>query len=173
MSKIKNKENCILLPNEGNHYCFGCSPKNPSGMSMEFYTNEKRDSVLSWYSVPDHLCGWGNMVHGGIVSTLLDEAMGWACITILQKFFLSKSIAVDFFKPVLIGKEIRVKGNVLKINDEREAVLQGFIYNDENDICAKSSSVVSLFTLEFVKEMGVLDEGMLSYFEQSWNRSVN
>jgi len=173
MSKIKKRENCILLPNKGNHNCFGCSPKNPSGMSMEFYTNEKRDSVLSWYSIPDHFCGWGNVVHGGIVSTLLDEAMGWACITILQNFFLSKSITVDFFKPVLIGKEIRVEGNVLKVNDERETVLQGFIYNDENDICAKSSSIVSLFTLDFVRKMGVLDEGMLSYFEQSWNRNNN
>ena len=170
MPKIENRDNYILLPNEGNHNCFGCSPKNQSGMFMEFYTDEERDSVLSWYSVPDHLCGWGNMVHGGIVSTLLDEAMGWACITILRKFFLSKSIAVDFVKPVLLGKEIRVEGSVLKINNEREAVLQGFIYNDGNDICAKSSSVVSLFTLEFVRKMGVLDEGMLSYFEQSWNR---
>jgi uncharacterized protein (TIGR00369 family) len=167
MSKIENRENYTLLPNSDFHNCFGCSSRNASGMHMKFYVNEKMDSVVSWYSVPDHLCGWGDMVHGGIVSTMLDEAMGWACIAILRKFFLSKNIAVDFIKPVFIGKELRVEGNVLKINSEREAVMQGLIFNDNNEICVKSSSVVSLFTLEAIKKMGVIDDKILSYFEQT------
>jgi uncharacterized protein (TIGR00369 family) len=167
MSKIEKRGNYTLLPNSNFHNCFGCSPRNDSGMHMKFYVNEKMDSVVSWYSVPDHLCGWGDVVHGGIISTMLDEAMGWACITILRKFLLSKNIAVDFMKPVFIGKEIRVEGNVLKINSEREAVMQGLIFNDNNDICARSSSVVSLFTLEAVKKMGVIDDKILRYFEQT------
>jgi len=171
MSKIENRDNYILLPNSEDHNCFGCSPKNPSGMYMKFYTNEKRDSVLSWYSVPAHFCGWGDVVHGGIVSTILDEAMGWASLVILRKLFLSKTMAVDFLKPVLIGKELRAVGNVLKINSEREAVVQGCIYNDSSEICARSSSVISLFTLEAVREMGIMDEKMLRSIEQLMNIS--
>ncbi|MCP4750819.1 MAG: PaaI family thioesterase [Proteobacteria bacterium] len=167
MPEIETRENCTLLPNTDIHNCFGCSPRNSSGMHMKFYMNENGDSVLSWYSVPEHLCGWGDIVHGGIVSTMLDEAMGWACISLLRKLLFSKSIAVDFIKPVLIGREITVVGNVLEINSEREAVMQGFIYDENNEVCAKSSSVVSLFTLESVRKMGLMDEEMLDYFEQS------
>lgn len=138
---------------------------------MKFYAAEKLDSVISWLKVPDHLCGWSNLVHGGIISTMLDEAMGWAVLIILKKLVFSKSITVDFIKPVLIGKEISVKGMVNKINSEREAILQGYIYNDENEICAQSSSLVSLFTLETSRKMNVMDEGMFRSLEKYMNIS--
>jgi uncharacterized protein (TIGR00369 family) len=138
---------------------------------MKFYTTDSRASVVSWLTVPDHLCGWSNLVHGGIISTMLDEAMGWAGLIILKKMVISKSITVDFIKPVLIDKEIKVKGMVNKINSEREAILQGYIYNDKNEICAQSSSLVSLFSLETIKKMGFMDEGMSRALEKYMNIS--
>ena len=59
------------LPNSGNHNCFGCSPVNPSGLQMKFYANE--DKVFSEVTIPDHLCGWSNIAHGGVLTTILDE----------------------------------------------------------------------------------------------------
>lgn len=170
--KIENRDDYILLPNGGNHTCFGCSPKNRSGLQMKFYSTERRDAVVSWLTVPEHLCGWSNVVHGGIISTILDEAMGWAALVILKKLVVSKSITVDFIKPVLIGKEIRVEGKVSKINSAREAVLQGCIYNDNSEICARSSSLVSLFSSESMRKMGFTDQKMLSDMEQVMNMSL-
>ncbi len=170
MQKVENGETYTLLEVSDLHNCFGCSPRNPQGMFMEFHMNEKKDSVMSWYTVPDHLCGWGEVVHGGIVSTMLDEAMGWACLYILQKLLLSKTLNVEFLKPVLTGKEIRVAGSVKSIDSERKAVMQGVIYDDANDLCARCSSTVSLFTLESIRKMGVLDERMLTHMEQSFDR---
>ncbi|MCJ7664874.1 MAG: PaaI family thioesterase [Desulfobacterales bacterium] len=167
--KTENRDEYILLPNGGNHNCFGCSPRNRSGLQMKFYSTERRQAVVSWLTIPDHLCGWSNLVHGGIISTILDEAMGWAAVVILKKLVVSKSITVDFIKPVLIGKEIRVEGNVGKINSEREAVLQGCIYNDNGEICARSSSLFSLFSLESIKKMGFVDQDMLGDMEQVMN----
>lgn len=149
---VENKDGFILVPAGENINCFGCSLKNKSGLQMKFYTTEQLDSVISWLKVPGHLCGWSNLVHGGIISTMLDEAMGWAGLVILKKLVVSKSITVDFIKPVLIGKEISVKGMVNTINSEREAALQGYIYNVENEICAQSSSLASLFSLETLKK---------------------
>ncbi len=139
---------------------------------MKFYSTERRDSVVSWLTVPDHLCGWSNLVHGGIISTILDEAMGWAALVILKKLVVSKSITVDFIKPVLIGEKIRVEGNVTKINSEREAILRGYLYNDNREICARSSSLVSLFSSESIRKMGFTDQKMLSDMEQIMNVSL-
>jgi uncharacterized protein (TIGR00369 family) len=171
--KIENRDDYILLPNEGNHNCFGCSPRNRSGLKMNFYSTEKRDSVVSWLTVPDHYCGWSNLVHGGIISTMLDEVMCRAALVILKKLVVSKSIMVDFVKPVLIGSEIRVEGTVSKINSEREAVLQGCIYDDSSAICAQSSSLVSLFSSEDISKMGFMDQEMLNDMEQIMNVSLN
>jgi uncharacterized protein (TIGR00369 family) len=136
---------------------------------MKFYSSHRRDSVVSWLTVPDHLCGWSSLVHGGIISTILDEAMGWAAVVILKKLVISKSLTVDFIKPVLIGKEIRIEGKVSKINSEREAVLQGCIYDDNGEICAQSSSLFSLFSPESIKKMGFVDQDMLGDMEQVIN----
>lgn len=169
--KTENRDGYIPLPTGENQNWFGCSLKNKSGLQMKFYATEKLDSVISWLRVPDHLCGWSNLVHGGIIATMLDEAMGWAALIILKKMVVSKSITVDFLKPVLIGKEISVKGMVNKTDNEREAILQGYIYNDESDICARSSSLASLFSLETLKKMNVMDEGMFRALEKYMNIS--
>lgn len=170
--KTENREDYILLPSGENQNSFGCSPKNESGLHMKFYSTERRESVVSWLKVPDHLCGWSNLVHGGIISTMLDEAMGWAALIILKKLVVSKSITVDFLKPVLIGQEIRVEGNVREINSEREAMLQGFIFNDNGEMLARSSSLVSLFSLETLRKMGALDEKMFGDMEQYLNSDL-
>lgn len=170
--KTENRDGYILLPTGKNQNCFGCSPKNKSGLQMKFYTTEKKKSVVSWLTVPEHLCGWSNLVHGGIISTMLDEAMGWVALIILKKLAVSKSITVDFIKPVVIGKEIRVEGRVDTTNNEREAVLQGCIYNGNNDICARSSSLVSLFTFDAIRKTGFADEKMLRDMERIQDRSV-
>lgn len=170
MSRVESRDNYFLLPNSDRHNCFGCSQRNKSGLKMKFYTNKEVDLVVSWLSLPDQFCGWGNIVHGGIISTMLDEAMGWGALVILRKLVFTKSISVDFFNPVLTGKEIRVEGSVQKVNSEREAVLQGCIYSNDN-ICARSVSVASLFTLEYVRKIGVLDEEMLDGLERLMNQA--
>ena len=170
MSKIKSRDDYIPLSNSDRHNCFGCSQRNSSGLKMKFYTNKEVDLVVSWLSLPDQFCGWGNIAHGGIISTMLDEAMGWGALVILRKLVLSKTISVDFISPVLTGTEIRVEGSVQKINSEREAILQGCIYSNDN-ICARSMSVASLFTLEYIRKMGVLDEEMLGDLERLINQT--
>jgi hypothetical protein len=89
MSTDADKKNYMLLPNSDKHNCFGCSPNNEYGLHMKFYTNDKKDMVVSWFAVPDQYCGWGTMVHGGIISTMLDEAMGWGAAGELQLLYFN------------------------------------------------------------------------------------
>jgi uncharacterized protein (TIGR00369 family) len=159
-SKSMNKaENLKPVPNRGNHKCFGCSKNNPSGLQMKFFTDEK--SVFSWLTVPEHLSGWNNLVHGGVLSTILDEIMSWSAIYLLKKIILTKSITVDFMKPVFIGKELRVEGKVLEVMNHREALLEGFIYDKEDNLCAKSIGTFALIKPQIAKKLGFMDDEAL------------
>ena len=85
-----SKENHIKLPNTDINLCFGCGPDNKSGLQMEFFANSV--TVYSNISVPEHLCGWSKIVHGGVVTTILDEIMSWSafyCLLIqcFKKYF--------------------------------------------------------------------------------------
>ncbi len=174
MKEADTRDGYIELPKNTEPNCFGCSLKNPFGLKMDFYTNRNVDTVYSRFSVPVNYCGWSTLVHGGIISTMLDEAMGWAALVILGKLVLSKTISVEFKNPVVADTEIRVEAGVKELSGERKGVMQGFIYDSEDALCARATSDVSLFTLDYVKKMGALDGEMLAMLERlvSLRRSV-
>lgn len=54
-------------------YCFCCGEKNPLNLKMHFrYEDEK---ILSEVVFPKEYQGFNNIVHGGMIGTVLDEVM--------------------------------------------------------------------------------------------------
>ncbi len=152
------------VPNTGAHACFGCSPNNPHGLRMEFHSDG--DAVYSLLSIPSHLCGWGDIAHGGVVSTIMDEIMSWSSMFLLRRYILTRSITVDFLKPVRTGRRITAVGRVRERTSERAAVMEGLVYDEAGDLCARSSGTFALFTSEAIKKFGILDSGLLESFEE-------
>jgi uncharacterized protein (TIGR00369 family) len=151
------------LRSRANHKCFGCSQTNEYGLKMTFYGGD--DSVISKLAVPEHLCGWNNLVHGGVISTILDEVMGRGAIHLLKRLPMTKSFTVDFMKPVYIGSEINAEGRVLEVTGEREARLEGIIYNAEGAVCARSTGLFALFTPEAARKKGILSMEAINELE--------
>ena len=151
------------LPDRRDHNCFGCSPTNPAGLQLKFFTDE--ESVFTRVSVPDHLCGWDNLVHGGVLTTILDEIMGWAATHMLKKFTLTRSITVNFLKPAYAGTELRAEGRVLQVKSDREALMEGLIYNSQGVLCARSTGTFALFTASAINKLGIVDEETVNRLE--------
>jgi acyl-coenzyme A thioesterase PaaI-like protein len=58
--------------------CFACGPENAQGMQLRFEYGPGT-AKATW--VPQQrFAGWTTIVHGGVVATLLDEAMAHAAI---------------------------------------------------------------------------------------------
>ena len=53
--------------------CFICGPANPEGLQLTF--RREGDRAVADVSTPAHMCGWDGVTHGGIVYSLLDDAM--------------------------------------------------------------------------------------------------
>lgn len=151
------------LPNLDNHLCFGCSPINPKGLGMEFYAMD--DAIVSWLVVDEQYCGWQRVVHGGIIAAMLDEIMGRGALYLLKRLVMTKSIALDFFKPVATGKEIRVEGRVRDVADERNAVMEGVIFNHQGEPAARATGHFKLFSVETLRRRGGMDDSNLLAIE--------
>lgn len=54
-------------------YCFACGADNPRGLHLQF-RDEGEDCVCDYTPDREHQ-GWGDMLHGGIAATVLDETM--------------------------------------------------------------------------------------------------
>jgi len=163
MNYIHNTETYRPLPILENNKCFGCSPLNPSGLQMKFFADEK--SLVSSLTVPGHLCGWDRLVHGGVTATILDEIMSWTAITLLKRIILTKSMTIDFIKPIYVGHEVTVEGRVLERKSEREALMEGFLYNSKRVLCAKALGTFALFTPDTATRLGIMNKEDVKEFE--------
>ena len=123
-------------------------------------------SVTSHVTVPEHLCGWNNLVHGGVLSTILDEIMSWATIHLLKQIPMTKSIAVDFIKPVYVGSPLKVEGRVLEKIGRRDALMEGRILNADDECCVQATGRFALFSPAVAKRLKITDNKSLRWFEQ-------
>ena len=93
------------------HWCFACGQLNNSGLHLDFDVSRGR-AETTW--IPDRRHqGYDGTVHGGIVSALLDEAMGWA-IFHQGIWGVTAKINVTFRHPVAIGEHLRVIGEIAR-----------------------------------------------------------
>lgn len=146
------------LRNIDNH-CFGCGPENHHGLKMQFLSNGEQ--VRGNVTVPPHLRGWRNLVHGGILATIIDETMSWSAIHLLRRFILTKEMTVSYKKPVPVGTSLIATGYLRKRKDERNATMEATITDTHGDICCKGKGEFVLFTHEQFSEMKLLPEELL------------
>jgi len=152
------------LPNSRNHNCFGCSPSNSFGLQMKFLTDGT--AVYSQLEVPEHLCGWSNIVHGGVLTTILDEIMSWSAIHLLKQIALTRTLTVEFVKPVPVGRALRVEARVREADGKNDAVTDGVIYDSRGDACARATANFKVFSPAVARRLGIADEATIQWFER-------
>lgn len=94
------------------HGCFGCGAANPQGLHLRF-TPEAGGVRATFTPLPVHQ-GYEQVVHGGILSTLLDEAMAWA-VAAAGVWAVTGEMQVRFRRPLHVGEAISVHGEVTDI----------------------------------------------------------
>ncbi len=57
--------------------CYVCGSENPSGLHIEFHADGPDGCRAEYTARPEHT-GWPGIVHGGLLFTLMDEALAWA-----------------------------------------------------------------------------------------------
>ncbi len=91
--------------------CFGCGKSNPIGLKLRF-RNEDGVARCEFTPEPEHQ-GWPGVVHGGILSTILDEAMGWTALFNGKKTVTGK-LEIRFRRPARIGEPLVVEGRIAR-----------------------------------------------------------
>ena len=85
------------------HSCFVCGEANAIGLNLRFETDG--NLVKTHFTPrPEHI-GFKQVVHGGIIATLLDEIMVWACMTQSKRFAYCAELTVRFLNPLRPGEE--------------------------------------------------------------------
>jgi acyl-coenzyme A thioesterase PaaI-like protein len=95
------------------HNCFGCGSLNPAGLHLHFYATDDPDIIWApWIPTPAFE-GYGGIVHGGIVCTVLDEIMAWTLYS-RNAWAVTANMQTRFRAPVHIGTPVRLIGCVVR-----------------------------------------------------------
>jgi len=92
-----------------NQWCFACGPQNPFGLKLSF--SEENDTYISHFTgLPQHQ-GYDGIMHGGIVSTLLDEIMARYLYAKGLKAVTAR-LEIRYLKPTPLGVPLLIKGRI-------------------------------------------------------------
>ena len=105
-------ENLKPMAHAAQNQCFGCGPANPTGLQLEFLLAED-GSVVCLAAVPDPFDGHPGYLHGGIIATLLDEAMNKA-VRARGLTAMTGRIEIDYLRPVPSGAPLRIEGCIVR-----------------------------------------------------------
>jgi len=90
--------------------CFACGRRNPGGLQLRFEFDGREAGAEITFG--ERFQGYRGVVHGGLVSTALDEAM----VTVLNRqgeLALTAALSVRFLAPARVGEPLRVAATLV------------------------------------------------------------
>lgn len=153
------------LPKSEGYRCFACGTNNPLGLGMSFYSLGK--TVRSDLTLNEHHVGWENLAHGGIISTVLDEIMGWTVIAFKRVFFVTRSIQIHYLRPVEVNSPLTAVGEIEIDSAPKGCSTRGTLFDAHGKKLAEGQAEMAYLS---GKRLPLLPEqykkDMLKLFEQ-------
>ena len=91
--------------------CYACGAENEGGLHMQFRREGER--TVCEYTPCDYQQGYPGRMHGGLVMTMIDEAMGWAVYG-AREWGATARLNVRFRRPVRLDQALRIEAWITK-----------------------------------------------------------
>ncbi len=115
--------------------CFGCGGANPRGLKLAFDADLEARRIIGRFRLGAEFQGGAGFLHGGIIATVLDEAMGKVC-RFSDVRAVTAELTVEYLRPVRVGEEIQVEAFQTERHD-RQFFHQGEIRNTAGQLLAR------------------------------------
>jgi len=126
-------------PKSPQNHCFACGKSNPHGMHLKFFLDEAERIAVCKVKLTRRYQGPPGHAHGGIIATILDEAMG-KVNKLSNVIALTKSMNVEYLKPVPLDQPLTVTGRSQSING-REHTNLAEICDQRGEVLARSTGL--------------------------------
>ncbi|EJY55449.1 thioesterase superfamily protein [Alicyclobacillus hesperidum URH17-3-68] len=135
----------------GFDYCFVCGENNPHGLHIHF--EKDGDGVVGYFHTEPHHMGWPNVQHGGITSSLLDEASAYVPLH-LGLVTVTAELNIAFKKPIRVGERVRIEAHPTKISS-RLLLVDAKITGEDGEEKASSKAKMIVLTKAQKEELGI------------------
>lgn len=121
--------------------CFACGQKNPIGLKLNFDWDGK--AARAEFTPNKFHQGWSGLVHGGIISCLLDEAMSYAALFEGVNSLTAK-MQTRFRRPVQIDEPLIITASLTKKTRKLVEAKAEILLKDSTPV---ADSIATLFIL--------------------------
>lgn len=119
---------------------------------MEFY--EDGDDIVSIWHPDRNFQGWVDTMHGGVLSTLIDEVCGWVVTRKMQTSGFTTNLNVKFRKAVSTNEsQLTIRAHIVK-QMRNLLFIHAEITNEQGDLCTEGEATYFLMNQEKAQEMG-------------------
>ena len=124
----------LLAPNPTNT-CFGCGGANDRGMKLTFEQDDATERIRGAFKLGAEYQGGPGFIHGGIIATVLDEAMGKLC-RFRSVRAVTAELIVEYLKPVSVDAPLLIEAYEVE-KTGRNLHFVGEIRNQAGDLLAR------------------------------------
>ena len=103
-----------------NQRCYVCGMQNTAGLCVNFAINREARSISARFTPQENHQGFVGIVHGGILSALLDEAMVKLAFS-LGIPSVTAEMTVKFKAPAAPGEELLITG---RLGEEKKRLVR-------------------------------------------------
>ena len=118
--------------------CFVCGVNNPNGLQLSFEIDKERQTLKTTFVASPTFQGWDGIVHGGMIGTLLDEAMA-KLVYELGYQAVTASLEIKFKKPAPILEPLNVYGQITEVS-KRLLRAKAHVAKEDGTILATGTS---------------------------------
>ena len=83
---------------------------NPASLAVTWEWDPVRRLVIGNFTPSNRHAGYAGRMHGGLLATLLDECLAWACAVELRSYCMTGDLRVRFRRPAELGETLEVHG---------------------------------------------------------------
>jgi uncharacterized protein (TIGR00369 family) len=123
--------------------CFVCGENNPGGLHLIFEIDKEKQTLKTTFTASPIFQGWDGIVHGGIICTLLDEAMA-KLVYELGYPYVTASLEIKFKKPAPILKPLLVYGEITEVSKR--------LIKARSSVVKEDGTILAVGTSTFIKQ---------------------
>jgi acyl-coenzyme A thioesterase PaaI-like protein len=91
--------------------CLVCGRDNAHGLKLSLYVDQSTGAVnVSFVPRQEHI-GFNGIIHGGLIATVVDEAMVWAATWEWRRFCVCGEMLIRFRSTPSVGQTLTVQAN--------------------------------------------------------------
>jgi uncharacterized protein (TIGR00369 family) len=133
-----NSKKLVPLPHGTINHCFGCGQENKTGLRLKFYVDDGHQIVCP-VRIPRRFEGPPGHAHGGVIATLLDEAMSKA-----NRQFgvvaMTRQMEVEYLRPVPLRAPLILTAHRVEVSG-RQNRCEAQIVDASNTVLARGKAL--------------------------------